>query len=46
MAALMAEKESGWWQLEVLLKGLSAQAAVGTRPELFPLMEVGGWLHN
>jgi hypothetical protein len=39
MGALLAS-EAGWWQLELLLSGLAAQAAAGVRPELFALMEV------
>lgn len=40
MAALLAGG-AGWWQLELLLGRLAAQAAAGVRPELFGLMEVG-----
>lgn len=40
MAALLSA-EAGWWQLELLLGALAAQAAAGVRPELFELMEVG-----
>lgn len=39
MAALLAA-EARWWQLELLLARLAAQAAAGVRPELFGLMEV------
>ncbi|KAG2489169.1 hypothetical protein HYH03_012395 [Edaphochlamys debaryana] len=41
MAAVMAGS-CGWWALQALLEGLSAQAAAGARPELLPLMAVPG----
>jgi hypothetical protein len=39
MAGLLCA-EAGWWQLELLLGALAAQAAAGVRAELFGLMEV------